>query len=155
MSGVYGLTGTAALSASTTTYLWGVISGSATSDGVITWFDVTMNAGTPATGCLVELFRCTGGGPTGTTYTANKLSSDAQTGTGMLSCWVAPITGNTNTGLVTIKQWYLSPTGGTLIQYPLSREDYIIAGTTNWFGARITTPSGVTPNIAFNVSWNE
>lgn len=152
---VYGLTGTAALSAATTTYLCGVVSGSATSDAVIVWLDITFDAAVPAQGIKAELFRATGGIPTATSYTANKLSGDAQTASGMAAnCWVTPITA-TPTGVTTIKQWYLPPTGGVLIQEPLGREDYMSAGTTVWSGVRVTTVSGVSPNCAYNLSWNE
>jgi len=158
VSGVYGITGRVTpLTANATTYLWGLVSGSSSGDGLLTWFDVTMDSGSVGQGCYVELFRATGGIPTATAYNsqvANKLSSDAQTVSGLASFWVPPVT-VTPTGLQTIKNWYLPPGGGVLIQYPMSREDYLPAGTTQWTGARITTPSGVSPDCAFNVAWNE
>lgn len=158
MAGVYGIHGRVTpLSANATTYLWGLVSGAASSDGVLTWFDVTMDAAAPAQGCYVELFRATGGIPTGTAYSggvADRMSSDSQTASGLASFWVPPVT-VTPTGLTVLRHWYLPPTGGVLIQYPLGREDYLLAGATQWTGTRITTPAGVTPNCAFNITWNE
>lgn len=156
--GVYGIHGRVTpLTANATTYLWGLVSGAAASDGVLTWFDVTMDAAAAGAGCYVELFRATGGIPTLTSYNAgvaDKLSGDAQTVSGLASFWVPPVT-VTPTGLSVIRHWYLPPTGGVLIQYPLSREDYLPPGTTVWTGARITTPPGVSPDCAFNVAWAE
>lgn len=152
--GIYGLTGSAALSANATTILWGIVSGAATSDGSLTWLDVTFNAASSAVGIQVQLFRATGGIPTATSYTANKLSPDAQTSSGMASVWVTPITA-TPTGVTIIENWFYNPTGGTLIQWPLSREEYMIAGTTNWMGLQVITPAGVSPSVAYNAKWLE
>jgi hypothetical protein len=151
---VFGLTGSAALSASATTILWGVVSGSTTVAGAITWLDVTFNAATSAQGIQVQLFRATGGIPTLTSYTANKLSADAQPASKMASAWVTPVTA-TPTGQVIIENWYFNPAGGSLIQWPLNREEYMPAGTTNWVGLQVITPSGVSPSVAYNVKWNE
>jgi hypothetical protein len=156
---VYGLTNLSgtlvALPAATTTYLCGVVSGSATQDAAITWLDVTFDAGTPAQGIKIELVRFTGGIPTGTSYTPNRLSGDAQaTASAMASAWVAPLTA-TPTGPTVIKTWCAQPGGGVLIQSPLKREDNMPAGASNWVAVRVTTASGVSPNCAFNLSWDE
>lgn len=151
---IYGITGSASLSANATTILWGVVSGSATSDSALTWMDVTFNAASSALGIQVQLFRATGGIPTLTPYTPNKLSPDAQPASGIGSAWVTPITA-TPTGVTVIENWFYNPAGGTLIQWPLSREEYMPAGTTNWMGLQVITPVGVSPSVAYNAKWNE
>lgn len=155
MGAIYGITGSLALAANTANQVvFGVVSGSVTTDAILTWLDVTMDAATPAQGVKAELVRYTGGIPTGTTYTPNRLSAAAQSVAASMSAWVPPITA-TPTGPTVTKTWYLPPTGGVLIQWPLSREDYLLAGVTVWTGLRVSTPAGVSPNLAFNVSWHE
>lgn len=162
MSGTYGITtGKVALAANTTTYLFGVVSGSATVDGVLTRLHVTMDSAAPATGVLLELFRATGGIPTGTAFVGqngsgvpNNLSQASRTNSQMASAWVAPMT-VTPTGLTVIEAWLYSPMAGGKDDDPLSREFYMPAGTTNWFGLRATTPAGVAPNCLANARWAE
>jgi len=153
---IYGITGSLALTANTANQvIFGVVSGAATAEGAITWLDITMDAAVPAQGVKAELFRATGGIPTLTSYTVNKLSQDAQNAvTGMATAWVPPITA-TPTGVTVTATWYLPPTGGALIQSPLKREDYMPPGTTVWTGVRLSTAAGVSPNCAFNFKWDE
>jgi hypothetical protein len=153
---VYGITGSLALVANTASQvLCGVVSGGTKADGEICWLDVTMDAATAAQGVKIQLFRATGGIPTGTTYAINALNAAAQArASQMASAWVPPVT-VTPTGLTVVKTWYLPPSGGVLIQEPLSREDYIIPGTTAWAGLQASTAAGVSPNLAFNLSWDE
>jgi hypothetical protein len=153
---IYALTGSAALSASATTILWGVVSGSANADASLTWADITFNSASPAQGILVQLFRATGGIPTLTSYTANRGSADAQqTASNMAAnCWVTPITA-TPTGQVVVDQWYVNPAAGVSLQWPLGREDYMLPGSTVWTGMQVVTPSGVSPSVAYNAKWNE
>lgn len=151
---VFGITGSLALAANTANQvIFGVV-GNATTDASATWLDITCDAAAPAQGIQVQLFRATGGPPTGTTYTPNKLSGDAQIVSGMTSAWVPPITA-TPTGVTPIKTWYASPAGGLLVQYPLKREDYMPAAAASWVGVRVSTVTGVSPNLAFNFSWDE
>jgi hypothetical protein len=153
---VYGITGFLALAANTANQvICGVVSGSAGTDGAVTWLDITMDAAAPAQGVKIELFRATGGIPTLTSYTPNRLSADAQAlATGMASAWVPPVTA-TPTGVTVIKTWYVNPAGGLLAQWPLKREDYMPAATTDWIGVRASTVTGVSPDLAFNFSWDE
>lgn len=153
---IFGITGSLALAANTANQvLFGVVSGAANQDGATTWLDVTMDAAVPAQGVKVELFRATGGIPTLTTYTPNRLSADGQgVASGMASVWVPPITA-TPSGVTVIKTWYASPAGGLLVQWPLKREDYMLFGTTVWVGVRASTAAGVSPDLAFNFSWDE
>jgi hypothetical protein len=152
--GLYGLTGSAALSAATTTYLFGVV-GAATADGETNSVDISFDAGTLGQGIKVELFRATGGIPTATTYTALRLNGEAQArASNMASVWVAPVT-TTPTGLTVIKTWYVPNTSGQLVQLPHAKGHYIIPAANNWMGLRVVTPSGVNPNCGFNADWNE
>lgn len=156
MGSVYGITSSLALVANTANQVvFGVVSGSATVDGNIVWLDVTMDGSTPAQGVKCELFRATGGIPTLTTTTPSKMSASSQnTASGMASAWIPPITA-TPTGVTVTRTWYLPPTGGALVQWPLAREDYLLFGTTVWTGLRVSTAAGVSPNLAFNFMWSE
>jgi hypothetical protein len=154
---VFGITGFLTLAANTSSQvICGVVSGGASTDATATWLDITMDAPVPAQGVRIELFRATGGIPTLTSYTPNKLSADAQgqAASGMASAWVPPVTA-TPTGVTVIKTWYVNPAGGLLVQWPLKREDYMPPGTTQWIGVRASTVTGVSPDLAFNFSWDE
>ena len=156
MGAVYGITGSLTLTANTANQLvLGIVSAGSTSDAVLTWLDVTMDSATPAQGVKIELVRYTAGPPTNTTYTPNKLSAAAQSVAASFIAWIPPITPGANTGPVPTKTWYLPPTGGVLVQYPLSREDYLLPGSAVWTGLRASTPAGVAPDLAFNLSWVE
>jgi hypothetical protein len=122
MGAVYGITGSLALAANTANQLvCAVVSAGSTSDAIITWLDCTMDAATPAQGVKIELVRYTAGPPTGTTYTPNRLSAASQAVAASMIAWVPPVTPGANTGPVPVKTWYLPPTGGVLIQWPLAR----------------------------------
>lgn len=154
---IYGITGSLALAANTANQvICGVVSGSATAEGGMTWLDITCDAAVPAQGVKVELFRATGGIPTLTQYTTiSKISQDSQNAvSGMASAWVPPVTA-TPTGLIPVKTWYVSPAGGLLVQWPLKREFYMPPGTTVWTGVRVSTAAGVSPDLAFNLDWDE
>jgi hypothetical protein len=76
----------------------------------------------------------------------------------MASAWTS--TGSTAvtatpTGVTVVRTWYVSPASGLLTQWSLSREVYMPAGSTNWVGLRISTPSGVSPDVAYNAAWAE
>lgn len=152
--GTYGLTGSAALTAAATTYLFGVVQ-TATADGVVTSFDVTFDAGTFGQGIKLELFRATGGIPSATTFTPLRINGGAQArASQQASAWIAPITA-TPTGLTVARTWYVPNTSGQAIQLPLGREIFMIPGATNWIGARVVTPAAINPNVAFNFEWDE
>jgi len=154
---IFGITVSLALVANTANQVvFGVVSAGTSSDGAVTWLDVTMDAATPAQGVKLELVRYTGGIPTLTSTTPVRLSADAQAvaASGMATVWIPPITA-TPTGPTPIKTWYAPPTGGLLVQYPLKREDWMPAAASAWVGLRASTAAGVSPNLAFNFSWDE
>lgn len=155
MGAVFGITGSLALTANTANQVvFGVVSAGATSDAIITWLDVTMDASTPAQGVKAELVRYASGPPTATTYTPNRLSAAAQSVAATMIAWTPPITVTPGTA-TPLKTWYLPPTGGVLIQWPLAREAYLLPGTNVWTGLRVSTQAGVSPNLAFNFNWSE
>jgi hypothetical protein len=163
----YSINGTLLPSAANTAnqILWGVVSGSAVTDGVLYLADCTFDSASLGAGVKIELFRATGGIPTnfavGTSaapWGINKETSDAQAASSMASAWgsqgSSPVTA-TPTGLVVFRSWYVSPASGFLTQWSLNREVYMPAGTTDWIGLRISTPSGVSPNVAYNAAWSD
>jgi hypothetical protein len=156
----YSLTGTLVPAAANTAnqILWGAVSGAAGVDAMLYLADVTFDSANLGAGVQIQLFRATGGIPTATTYTPNKETADAQTASGMASAWTS--TGSTAvtatpTGVTVVRTWYVSPASGLLTQWSLSREVYMPAGSTNWVGLRISTPSGVSPDVAYNAAWAE
>jgi len=154
MASIYGLTGSLALTANTANQVvCGLVAGSGT-DGLLVWLDVTMDAAVPAQGVKLQLVRYTGGIPTLTSYTPNRMSAQAQNTASTMTAWVPPVTA-TPTGPTVVRTWYLQPAGGTLIQWPLGREDYLIAGATQWLAVVASTPAGVSPDLAVNLMWEE
>lgn len=154
MSSVYGLTGSFATAANTANqYLFGVV-GTATVDGRAVWLDVTFDNATSAQGIQIQLFRATGGIPTLTSYTPNRMTAGSQNAASQTTAWITPVT-VTPSGLTVIRTWYYNPAGGAMMQWPLSREDYLIPAANSWMGARISTPASVSPNCAYNFAWEE
>jgi hypothetical protein len=152
---VFGITGSFATVANTANQVvFGIVSGGANTDGVITWLDVTFDAAASAAGIKVQLARNATNIPTLTSYTPNKLSAASQGTASAFSAFIPPITQSGGT-FVPVKTWYFNPAAGVLIQYPLSREDYLLPGSTVWTALLVSTPAGVSPNCAFNCSWVE
>jgi hypothetical protein len=116
----------------------------------LTEFAVSFDGSSAAASVGLEIYRVTTvGSPAGTTGTAVSTFEGlpAALSTGLTALTTEPTT------VAVLKEWYLTPFGGTLhIQSPLGRE---VINTTSRLGLRYVSPTGVSPNARAFFEWEE
>lgn len=148
MGRLYSVTSGAALVAATPKVAWQLATGAAVQNK-ITQIDITFNdTDSTHVPVLVELCTETGASSGGSTYTPNKLNAEAQ---GAAVTTVRVNDTSDGSGPTVIAQWYVPPTFGITIQFPLARE--IGMSVSQYLALRLTAPSAC--SYAANVQFEE
>lgn len=109
--------------------------------------DISFDGSAAAAGVQVDLYRTTATtAPTGTAVTGQVMdeSTASPLSTGLGTITVEP-------SLTVLASWLVQPLGGLLpLQLPLGREFGAKAGG-QYIGVRVTTPSGVNPDVVVNM----
>jgi len=132
----------------------------ATQSYPISELGISMDGSAAAAGVLFELYRTTAttAASLGTSGAPVAISDPSLTSNlGATSVLSGTVT--TEPSLGVLKGWYISPFGGLfVVQFPLGREPALVGNATanvGQIGLRYTTASGVTPNIACYMEWQE
>lgn len=141
-----------ALAASTARVPIGLVLGSG--DGLtLQEFGVSFDSSAAGQGVLVELCKSTQAtaGTPGTAPTVTQIRGVTSTANAVANTYAA---GSQPTVLTPIRSWYVAPSSGLVIQFPLGTE-WATPPAAYGVMIRVTPPAAVTPNCAAYMQWDE